>query len=69
MIDIHKVNGRSKTDTIKSLDDHLSGCVKYVSKDYVCYRKEWLYEHLDEEYAILKKSIDVLQAIRGVKNE
>lgn len=45
-----------KTDTVKSLDEHLDGCVKFVSKDYVCYRKEWLYEHLDEEFEHLKRN-------------
>ena len=55
------VKGKSneKTDTVKSLDDHLSGCIKFVSKDYVCYRRDWLYEHLDEEFALLKRCKDM----------
>lgn len=28
--------------------------VKYVSKDYVVYKRKWLYEHLEQEILLIK---------------
>lgn len=55
----------TKTETTKSLDEHLAHCVKHVSKDYICYRRDWLYEHLDEEFALLKRCKEMKMPSQG----
>jgi len=32
--------------------------VKYVSKDYVIYKRKWLYEHIEQEVTLIKSIKD-----------
>ena len=36
----------------------LEGTLKHVEKDYICYNRNWLLAHLDQEYELLKNYRD-----------
>lgn len=35
-----------------------AGIVKAVSGDYVIYKRKWLYEHIEQEYVLIKSVKD-----------
>lgn len=54
-----KSKKEQQSNTAKDIETALNGCVKFSSKKYICYDRKWLYDHLDEEFDLLKRCKDM----------
>lgn len=43
------------------------GAVKHGNKDYVVYKRDWLMEHLDSEFKVLKEAKNLMKKIQNAK--
>lgn len=48
----------------KSLEE--GGIVKTVQGDYVIYKRSWLYEHIEQEYVLIKSAREVKPMADGI---
>lgn len=42
------------------------GICKYVCKDYVVYKRSWLYDHIEQEYVLIKSAKEIKPMADGI---
>lgn len=52
------------TELAKRMDE--GGFCKYVCKDYVIYKRSWLYDHIDQEAVLIKSAKEVKPIADGI---